>query len=88
MPWFWSDQYDLKLQIAGVTEDYADEVVRGDIDANQFSAFYYSGDDIRAVYSVNRPGDHMATRRLLSAGKTLPRDVAADVEADLKPYIR
>ena len=88
VPWFWSDQYDLKLQIAGVTEDYADEVVRGDIDANQFSAFYYSGDDIRAVYSVNRPGDHMATRRLLSAGKTLSRDVAADVEADLKPYIR
>ena len=88
VPWFWSDQYDLKLQIAGLTDQHGDEVVRGDPASGQFSAFYYTGDDLKAVYSVNRPGDHMATRRLLGLGRTLPRDVAADADADLKPFIR
>ena len=87
VPWFWSDQYDLKLQIAGITDDHTDEVLRGDENSGRYSALYYSGDTIRAVYSINRPGDHMATRRLLAAGKTLPRSVAADADADLKPYI-
>lgn len=88
VPWFWSDQYDLRLQIAGVTNDHSDEVLRGDEDAGRFSALYYSGDAIRAVYSINRPADHMATRRLLAAGRTLPRNIAADADADLRQYIR
>jgi 3-phenylpropionate/trans-cinnamate dioxygenase ferredoxin reductase subunit len=88
VPWFWSDQYDLKLQIAGLADNHDDEIIRGDPASGQFSALYYLGDDLKAVYSVNRPGDHMATRRLLALGRTLPRDVAADPEANLKPFIR
>jgi len=88
VPWFWSDQYDLKLQIAGLTENHDDEIVRGDMASGQFSALYYSGEALRAAYSVNRPGDHMATRRLLALGRTLPRDIAGDPQADLKPFIR
>lgn len=88
VPWFWSDQYDLKLQIAGLTDDHGDEIIRGDPASGQFSALYYLGDDLKAAYSVNRPADHMATRRLLALRRTLPRDVAADPGADLKPYIR
>jgi 3-phenylpropionate/trans-cinnamate dioxygenase ferredoxin reductase subunit len=88
VPWFWSDQYDLKLQIAGITGNYDDEIIRGDVASGQFSALYYDGDALRAAYSVNRPGDHMATRRLLALGRTLPRDVAADPDANLKPFIR
>ncbi len=88
VPWFWSDQYDLKLQIAGIAANYDDEILRGDIAGGQFSALYYDGDALRAAYSVNRPGDHMATRRLLALGRTLPRDAAADPDVNLKPFIR
>lgn len=88
VPWFWSDQYDLKLQIAGHIDSHDDEIVRGDVASGRFSAFYYRGETLRAAYSVNRPGDHMATRRLLALGRTLPRDAAADADADLKPFVR
>jgi 3-phenylpropionate/trans-cinnamate dioxygenase ferredoxin reductase subunit len=88
VPWFWSDQYDLKLQIAGVADNHDDQIFRGEPKSGQFSTFHYMGDALRAVYSVNRPGDHMAARRLLALGRTLPRDVVADPAADLKPYLR
>jgi len=66
VPWFWSDQGDLKLQIAGLRGDDDERVVIGDARAGNFSVLCISDGVLRAVESVNRPGDHMLARRLLA----------------------
>lgn len=66
VPWFWSDQGDLKLQIAGLRADDDERVVIGDAPAAAFSVLCISDGVLRAVESVNRPGDHMLARRLLA----------------------
>jgi 3-phenylpropionate/trans-cinnamate dioxygenase ferredoxin reductase subunit len=65
VPWFWSDQGDLKLQIAGLRGDDDERVVIGDATAGDFSVLCISDGVLHAVESVNRPGDHMLARRLL-----------------------
>ena len=81
VPWFWSDQYDLKLQIAGVPNGYDKFVVRGDLDSERFSVLYYRREKLLAVNAVNRAPDYLAVRKALSSGTPLPADqvVAADV---------
>ncbi|HET6502162.1 MAG TPA: FAD-dependent oxidoreductase [Amycolatopsis sp.] len=76
VPWFWSDQFDAKLQIAGLATGYDRAIVQGEPGA--FSVFCFQGDDLRAVESVNRPADHMAARRLFTAGATLHPDDIGD----------
>lgn len=87
VPWFWSDQGDLKLQIAGLSAGYDDVVLRGDPDGEQFSALYYAGTDLIAIDAVNAPRDYMAVRKILEAGGSVPRDAAADLEIQLKTFI-
>lgn len=84
VPWFWSIQGDLKLQMVGVPEKQDDEVVRGDLAAGRFSVFRYSGDSLTCVESVNHPAGHMVGRRLLAAGVSPTRQQAADPGCDLK----
>lgn len=67
-PWFWSDQYDVKLQMVGLAAGADRTVVRGDIGARKFSAFHYRGDRLVAVDSINSSEDHMPARRLLDLG--------------------
>ena len=68
MPWFWSDQGGVKLQIAGVAMSRADEIVlRGDRAGLKFSAYGFAKGHLVAVESVNRPADHIAARKLLAA---------------------
>ncbi|MBE7216908.1 MAG: FAD-dependent oxidoreductase [Caulobacteraceae bacterium] len=74
-PWFWSDQYDLKLQIAGLPLDCDARVVRGDPQAARFSIFHLHGGAVRAVETVNAPADFMAARKLIASG--VPVDPAA-----------
>jgi len=83
-PWFWSDQGDDKLQMAGLTTGYDRVVLRGDPAKKAFSAFCYHGDKLLGIESVNRAGDHMFGRRFLSLGRTLPPEQAADESFDLK----
>jgi 3-phenylpropionate/trans-cinnamate dioxygenase ferredoxin reductase subunit len=66
VPWFWSDQYDLKLQMAGLSQGYDRCVLRGAPDKKSFSAFYLQGDRVLAVDAVNRPADFMLAKRLLA----------------------
>ena len=76
LPWFWSDQYDLKLQIAGLSAGYDRLVLRGDATAGRsFSAFYLKGDRILAVDCVNRPLEFMQSKRLIA--DAVPVDAAA-----------
>ena len=77
-PWFWSDQYDLKLQMVGLSLGYDRVVTRGDLDKPAFSAFYYRGDRLIAVDSLSRPSDHLQARRLLDQGVWPTPEQAAD----------
>ena len=83
-PWFWSDQGDDKLQIAGLTTGYDRVVLRGDPAQKAFSAFCYKGGKLVGIESVNRAGDHMFGRRLLGMDRSLPPEHAADAGFDLK----
>ena len=67
-PWFWSDQGDDKLQIAGLTTGYDRVVMRGDPAQKAFSAFCYKAGKLVGIEFVNRAGDHMFGRRLLADG--------------------
>ncbi len=84
VPWFWSDQGDIKLQIAGLGQDADRLVLRGDPADGRFSVFRFRGDRLAAVESINRPADHMAARRLLARPGRLSPEQAADPGTDLK----
>lgn len=85
VPWFWSDQGPLKLQIAGLADGCDTFISRGDPDAGAFSVFCFASGRLRCVESVNRPADHMVARRLLAAEKpNLTPEEAGDLSFDLK----
>jgi 3-phenylpropionate/trans-cinnamate dioxygenase ferredoxin reductase subunit len=88
VPWFWSDQGDLKLQIAGLAISCDRHVVRGDPESRSFSVFCYRGGRLVAVESVHRPADHIAARRLLMGDPRLSPDEAADESFDLRAAAR
>lgn len=84
VPWFWSDQYDLKLQMAGLAGN-ADHIVRrGEADETRFSLFHYRNEKLVAVETVNRPAEHMLARKLLAGGFHPPAAMVADSSADLR----
>ena len=84
VPWFWSDQYDFKLQIAGLPFDADRQVVRGDPSAGGFAVFHLNGDRVVCVEAVNAPPEFMAGKQLI--GKATPVDPAklADVSVSMK----
>lgn len=83
-PWFWSDQYDLKLQIAGVPIGCDDMVVRGAPDAPGFALFHMAGDLIQAVEAVNAPGEFMVGRQLIGHRTPVSRALLADRATPMK----
>jgi 3-phenylpropionate/trans-cinnamate dioxygenase ferredoxin reductase component len=84
LPWFWSEQGPLRLQIAGLTTGHNRTVVRGDLDAGEFSVFCYRGETLLGIESVNRPADHAHARRILAAGRQVTPAQAADESFDLR----
>jgi 3-phenylpropionate/trans-cinnamate dioxygenase ferredoxin reductase subunit len=84
VPRFWSDQYDAKLQIVGLSGPSDKAVIRGSMADGKFSIFYYRGDNLTAVDSINRPGDQMIARRLIGASLSPTPAQAADLSFDLK----
>jgi 3-phenylpropionate/trans-cinnamate dioxygenase ferredoxin reductase subunit len=89
VPWFWSDQGALKLQIAGLTMGHDHAVPRGDPapgGGGGFSVFCYRGGRLLGVESVNRPVDHLLGRKLLARGLGLAPEQAADPGFDLKGH--
>jgi 3-phenylpropionate/trans-cinnamate dioxygenase ferredoxin reductase subunit len=87
VPWFWSFQGDLRLQIAGLSAGHDHHVVRGDPDDEAFSVLYYRRDRLLAVDAVNRPADYMAVRKALARGATIAPDRAGDAATPLKSLI-
>jgi len=88
VPWFWSDQGDLKLQIAGITAGHDAAVLRGDPDSGHFSVFCYRGGRLIGVESVNQAADHVVARRLLAGEPKLKLEQAADLSYDLRAHAR
>lgn len=86
VPRFWSDQYDAKLQIVGLSEPTDTAVVRGDMTDGKFSVFYYRDGKLTAVDSINKPGDQMIARRLITASLSPTPAQAADLAFDLKKF--
>ena len=87
-PWFWSDQYDVKLQIAGLNTGYTNVVTRAGEKPGAQSHWYYNSDQLLAVDSMNDPRAYMVGKRLIEAGKSpAPREVS-DPETDLKMLLR
>jgi 3-phenylpropionate/trans-cinnamate dioxygenase ferredoxin reductase subunit len=92
LPWFWSDQFDLKLQIAGLSTGYDDVVLRGDPhEGRSFAAFYFKGDTLIAVDAVNRPQEYMIGRRIiplcLAGAKKIDKKALADEQVSLKTFL-
>lgn len=77
-PWFWSDQYDIKLQMIGLTAGFDQVVLRGKPEERKFSAFYYRDGKLLAIDSINQPADHMAGRRLFEQSVSPTPEQAAD----------
>lgn len=86
-PWFWSDQYDVKLQIAGLNTGY-DSVVTRRGDGNSASFWYYQGARLLAVDAMNAPRDYMIGKRLIEAGKSPDPQAVADPATDMKALMR
>ncbi len=83
-PWFWSDQYDIKLQTAGLSQGFDQVVTRGDPESRKFSVFYFREGRLCAVDSINRPADHLAARKLIAVRAMLSPEQARDESMDLK----
>jgi 3-phenylpropionate/trans-cinnamate dioxygenase ferredoxin reductase subunit len=84
LPWFWSEQGELRLQIAGLCTMHDRTVLRGDAESGEFSVFCYRGGHLLGIESINRPADHAHARRLLSAGRPVSPEEAADLSFDLR----
>lgn len=84
VPWFWSDQYDLKLQIAGLPFDADSIVVRGDPDSAKFAIFHLKGDVVQAVEAVNSAPEFMMGKQLIAARRPIARDRLADPTVSMK----
>lgn len=84
LPWFWTDQFDIKLQMAGISQGHDRVVTRGDAQSRKLSVFYFREDQLVGIDSINRPLDHMIGRKLLAAGVPLTPAEAADENVDLK----
>jgi 3-phenylpropionate/trans-cinnamate dioxygenase ferredoxin reductase subunit len=86
-PWFWSDQYDLKLQIAGLFDGYDRIVQRGRAEDRAFALFYYQGERLIAVDAINRPAEYAVCKRLIEQGRSPRPETLADSQIPMKQIL-
>ncbi len=85
VPWFWSDQYDLRLQIAGIPFDATEIVVRGDVAAGKFALFHLHPDGtVQAIEAVNAAPEFMGGRRIIARRKRLARAQIEDMSISMQ----
>ena len=85
-PWFWSDQFELKLQIAGLNTGYDSIVVRTANDSTSY--WYFKDNTLLAVDAINAPRDYMVAKRLLEMGRTADKQAVADPETNMKSLLK
>ena len=86
-PWFWSDQYDVKLQIAGLNTGYDRIVTRPGDKPGAVSFWYFVGTHLLAVDAANDPRAYMIGKRLIDSGRDVPAEAIADPATDLKALL-
>ena len=84
VPWFWTDQFDVRLQMAGLSQGYDEAVTRGNPETQKFSVYYFRQSRLIAVDSINRPADHIVARRLLASHVPVTPQQAVDETVNLK----
>lgn len=84
VPWFWSDQYDLKLQMAGLHQEASSHVVRGNPAEGAFALWYFKNDKVQAVHALNSPRDFMFGKQLIASGKEVDPARVGNSEVSLK----
>jgi len=87
VPWFWSDQYDVKLQTAGLNQGHDEAVVRGDVDSHQFAVFYLKQGELIAVDAINSAPNYMMGRKLIEVRARPSVDQLADPSTNLKQFL-
>ena len=87
VPWFWSDQYELKLKMVGLSEGFERLVLRGEPASDSFSAFYLKDGKLLAADTVNRPQDFIAAKRLVAEGIAVTAEQLADDSRPLKELL-
>ena len=85
IPWFWSDQYDLKLQMVGFSSDADESITRGAPETHEFAMFHYRGGKIIAAEAVNSPREFLVAKQLI--GKFIDPNTLSNPEVDLKSLI-
>ncbi|MBA55068.1 MAG: pyridine nucleotide-disulfide oxidoreductase [Pseudomonadales bacterium] len=88
LPWFWSDQYDIKLQIAGFNRGYDRVVLRGNPDSNQFVAWYLQGDKILAADCINSAKEFMQAKKIIGEQLSISVEDLANSENDLVALVK
>ena len=87
-PWFWSDQYDIKLQIAGLNQGYDRVVTRGPGPSGDYSVWYFEGGKLLAVDAMNAAAAYMVGKRLIESGMTVSPERVADLSQDMKSWLK
>lgn len=85
--WFWSDQYDINLQVTGRINDRPDVIVRGDMDSGQFTALFFDQDVVEGVMTINRPSDMGIGKRLVERRIAVDRAIAGDDSVPLRTLL-
>ncbi|MEC5166637.1 3-phenylpropionate/trans-cinnamate dioxygenase ferredoxin reductase subunit [Flavobacterium sp. PL11] len=83
VPWFWTNQYHLKLQMAGISFGFDEGIIRQSPKPECFSVYYFKEEKLIGVDSLNRPADHLNARKLLTAGISPSKMEVADFEFNL-----
>lgn len=86
VPWFWSEQHELKFQMAGLPAPGDQTVLRGELASDKFTLFYLRDGAVRAAHTVNRPAEHMLARKLIATGARIAPELLADPSVDLKSF--
>lgn len=87
LPWFWSDQYDTKLQIAGLNQGYDDAIARPGKSERSRSVWYYQGDTLLAVDAINDAAAFVTAKKLLERGAGVPKAAVRDPAAEFKTWL-
>jgi 3-phenylpropionate/trans-cinnamate dioxygenase ferredoxin reductase subunit len=87
VPWFWSDQYDLKLQMTGLSHGYDQLILRGSMQDRSFAAFYLREGRLIACDTVNRPQEFFVAKRMVAACKSFDVGALGDESIPLKTFV-
>ena len=88
VPWFWSDQYDLKLQIAGISHNHDQYIIRGSMEEEKFTVFYLQKKKIIAVDTINNLKEFLNGKKLIAMGAEIPPEILQNKDTDLKEWIK